>query len=146
MRVINSRCVLAVRVPELEVDEGALWYVTHGLGTPAGGTYTEVAFARHTPLATGIPPAEQSREVLEQVVRSSIRELYGNRWAFHYPPEEYGEAIGRWQLSLRERLVVTHIEWWESKPDDEREPYVAQLDAPLWRGTDLPDPTREDHP
>jgi len=138
MRVVNWTARLQVSVPDTEVNESLLWYVTHGLGGILAFTYTEVAFA------LDLVPEELPAEVLDTVVRGVARELYGDRWSMCYPPEQYDEAIGRHGMELRERVVIVSLDWWETL--GRREPVVPQLDAPLWRGTDLSDPTREDHP
>jgi hypothetical protein len=76
------------------------WFITHELGGPAAGTFTEVAFddTRHPDT------------VLEPVVRLVAVELYGTRWAFLYPPEQYAGAIGRHSMRRRELVVVSGIE------------------------------------
>jgi hypothetical protein len=73
--------------------KGDPWYVTFGLGTPAGGMYSEVII----PEELDVP-----REFRELVVRHAIMETYGTNWAFTYPPDlPPGESI------RRERIVVT---------------------------------------
>jgi hypothetical protein len=109
------------------------WFITHPLGRPAGNTYTEVAFAPDV--------AVQPRAVLDEVVRHVARDLYGTAWAFTYPPEDFADAIERYGSRRRERVVVTDLEVYGDPPA-----YVAQLDAPLWRGTDLPDPREDTRP
>lgn len=75
------------------------WYVTHGLGTPAAGTYTEVRVEQ-----SGASPEE-----VESVVRQVINDLYGSHWAFIYPPADYERCIGRFGMKLRERVLITRI-------------------------------------
>jgi hypothetical protein len=79
------------------------WFVTHPLGRPAGNTYTEVAFA------PDVLARQHSPAVLDQVVRSVAVDLYGTAWAFTYPPEDYVDAIERWHMRRRERVVVTRL-------------------------------------
>lgn len=112
MPVINWTARLAVTVPTVDVDEAQLWYVTHGLGSIAAGTYTEVAFATAVPRADQTPPAGQPPALHREVVRRVARELYGERWSNLYPPEEYVDAVARWDMRLRERIVVTDLEAW----------------------------------
>lgn len=81
------------------------WFITHGLGTPAAGTYTEVAFPSQLPYRA-------DPVVAEEAVRQIADQLYGNRWAFIYPPEGRQDAIDRWKLKRRERVVVTEIRVW----------------------------------
>lgn len=83
------------------------WYITHGFGKPAAGTYTEVA------LAPDVLAAEHPERTLEAAVRQIATELYGTAWAFLYPPEEYADAITRWDLRRRERVIITALEVWE---------------------------------
>lgn len=115
MHVINWTARLAVTVPEVEVDEGQLWYVTHGLGSVAAGTYSEVAFATAVPRAGQTPPAEHPPTVQRDVVHRVARELYGERWSNLYPPDEYDAAVARWDMQLRERIVVTDLEAWDER-------------------------------
>jgi hypothetical protein len=94
------------------------WSVTHPLGKPAGGTYTEVAFdpgcvAR---LTRDLTPADMLR-VLDEVVRLVAGDLYGIRWAFHYPPEQYADAIERHRMRRRELVIVTAIDVYDLTPE-----------------------------
>jgi hypothetical protein len=140
MRVVNHSAELeAVDTRGTVKPPPGAWFVTHPLGKPAAGTYTEVAFTQ-TVLDQQHPP-----EVLEQVVRDVAAELYGNAWAFHYRPADYEQAIERYAMRRRERVVVTAIEWYDVPPRTDRPGYTPQLDVPQRRGTDLPQPTdRED--
>jgi hypothetical protein len=79
-------------------------FITHGLGTPAAGTYTEVAF---TASSGWFAMAE---DVRREIVRKVADQLYGSRWAFIYGPEQYRDAIARWDLRLREKVIVSRIE------------------------------------
>lgn len=105
---------LAARlVPEVSEHAANLpgsWFITHGLGKPAQGTYTEVAFA---PSALTDPDGEPWPEhVLDAAVREVAGQLYGTAWAFQYRPEQYADAIGRHALRRRERVVITDLELW----------------------------------
>jgi hypothetical protein len=90
------------------VDEHAMnlpgsWFITHPLGGPAGDTYTEVV----------IHQGERYPESMrDDAVRFVATELYGSRWAFHYRPEQFDDAIGRYGLRRRERVFVTEIRAW----------------------------------
>lgn len=78
------------------------WFISHGLGTPAAGTFTEVIFE-----------GEQPDEITAAVaVRQVADQLYSNRWAFVYRPDQYAVAIARHGMTRRERVVVTDIEVW----------------------------------
>lgn len=93
------------------VDEHAAtlpgsWYVTHPLGGPAGGTYTEIAFA------PGVLALELDQSVMDDVVREVASSLYGDRWAFAYLPHYFEEAIGRHGLRRRERVFVSEVHTW----------------------------------
>lgn len=86
------------------------WFITHGLGGPAGGTYTEVVL----PLVEDgdgapLPDAEQQR-IAEPLVRLVAVGLYGTAWAFLYPPREYADAIERHRMRLREVVIVDDVE------------------------------------
>lgn len=82
--------------------EPGSWFITHLLGGPAAGTYTEVQF----------DGTQLDDRVLEQVVREVAGQLYGIAYAFTYRPEQYFDAIARHGLRLRERVLVEGIEVW----------------------------------
>ncbi len=82
------------------------WSISHLLGGPATGTYTEVA------LAPAVRDAGHPDQVLEEVVRRVAVDLYGTAWAYVYPPEQFADAIARWGLRRRERVVVTAVVVW----------------------------------
>lgn len=105
---------LADFVPDL-IDVGPPWYITHPLGRPAGGTYTEVAFSRTARFAAA--RHERPDAVLEEVVRRVAVDLYGTAWAFTYRPDQYDDAIGRWQMRRRERVVVTVLNLYTDRED-----------------------------
>jgi hypothetical protein len=79
------------------------WFITHRLGGPARNTYTEVAF--------DAPPPDPL--IAQEIVRRVAIDLYGTSWAFHYRPDSFEDAIGRWDMRRRERVVVTRIEVFE---------------------------------
>lgn len=81
------------------------WFITHALGGPAAGMFTEVRFG--FPKDVDVP-----EPVLDDIVRKVAHDLYGNKWAFHYRPDQYETSIqtDRWELTRREVVVVTDIE------------------------------------
>lgn len=81
------------------------WSITFGFGKPAQNTYTEVAFRGELQTL----PAR----VLDEVVHRVAADLYGTAWAFTYPPEQYEEAVARFRIRRRERVIVTRVEVWE---------------------------------
>lgn len=85
------------------------WYITFGLGTAAGKTFTRVQFADDFTDADGAPYPEH---VLHAVVRQVAAELYGTAWAFNYRPDEYQGAIGRFDMRIREHVDITELEVW----------------------------------
>lgn len=78
------------------------WFITHGLGGPAEGTFTEVEFDAGEPV--------NLEHIIEPVVREVAVQLYGTAWAFTYRPTEFADAIARHGLRRRERVVVAGIE------------------------------------
>ncbi len=86
-------------------DAAHVWYITHPLGKPAGGTYTAVVFAAD--VADAQPVA-----VLGEAARAVAVALYGTAWAFVYPPGEYESAIGRFPMRCRERVLVTALDYY----------------------------------
>ena len=91
-------------------DRYGSWSITFGFGKPAERTYTEVAFTRDARFGAAFDQLPE--RVLEEVVRRVAVDLYGTAWAFTYRPDQYAEAIARWGLRRRERVVVTSIEVW----------------------------------
>jgi hypothetical protein len=81
------------------------WFITHQLGGPAAGMYTEVRM----PDSDHIPDQTKS-----EIVRRVADELYGRQWAFHYRPYQYESSIEKYGLTRREVIVVTDIEVWSS--------------------------------
>lgn len=111
-------------VPDKTSAERALsWYVTGPLGHLGGGMYTEVAFAPGAvdPLQTHLDAVAVAR-VLDEVVRLVAFDLYGTRWAFTYPPDQYDDAIARWNLHRRELVIVTAIDVYDSNPREDTRP------------------------
>jgi hypothetical protein len=87
-----------------QATDPAAWAITHALGTPAGGTHTEVAFLGDT--------AEHPARVLDEVVRQVGNALYARLWAFLYLPELVPDRVLRHGSILRERVEVTAVEVW----------------------------------
>jgi hypothetical protein len=88
-------------------DRPDAWFITHPLGGPAAGTYTEVVIEPNpdgTPSAGAPLPAH----IVEHVVCLVALELYGNAWAFVYPPEQRDR--GTLRARRRECVVVEGIE------------------------------------
>lgn len=87
------------------------WSITHGLGKPAEGTFTEVAFGPDVNAELlMLPGTLEPHIVADQLVREVAAALYGTAYAFVYPPEQYDEAVARWALRRRELVVVTSLE------------------------------------
>jgi hypothetical protein len=114
------RLVLPLRTVDgpQPVDLNA-WTITHPLGSVAGGTHTEVAFVDypHGLLVEdedGAPYDEQRQEALaDSIVRQVAGDVYGpGRWAFHYRPGQYVDAVLAYGSHLRERVEVSSIEVW----------------------------------
>lgn len=110
---INVDAKLAELVPAGTRTLGPCWYITHGLGGPAAGTFTEVAFTAAA--ADGVIFRDDARDLtddvlFERVVREVAVSLYGTAWAFLYRPREYDDAIGRHGMKRRERVVVEAVE------------------------------------
>jgi hypothetical protein len=98
---------LVAEVSTVAANVPGSWFITHGLGTPAAGTYTEVAFAPEV-----LQQPEATEAALEQITRQVARALYGNAWAFTYRPDQWHEAIERHGMRRRERVVVTELSTW----------------------------------
>lgn len=91
------------------LPHGTSWWITFGIGTPAAGTYTEVRILPG-PDGSQTPPTGLPRAVVDAAVETVAHRLYGRAWAFHYPPEDYHDAVGRYALALREVVVIDRIE------------------------------------
>lgn len=78
------------------------WFITHGFGHPAAGTYTEVVIDADA--------AQLPEHVLDAVVRAVAVELYERHWSFHYRPDEYADAIEQHGIARRERVLVEGVE------------------------------------
>lgn len=91
--------------PDRPDTTGGCWAVTHQLGTPAGGTHTEVTFVDDT-------AAELPERRVDDLVRQVIDAVYGRRWAFHYRPDEVADRVLRHGSRLRERIEVSGVEVW----------------------------------
>jgi hypothetical protein len=102
----DSKLVEVVDDPEPLAINSTSWFITHGLGGPAEGTFTEVAFDGET-TETPLPVTEA---VLEAITRTVAVQLYGRAWAFVYRPDQYASSIERHGMRRRERVVVSGIE------------------------------------
>lgn len=91
--------------PDRPDTTGGCWAVTHQLGTPAGGTHTEVTFVDDT-------TAELPERTVDDLVRQVTLAVYGRRWAFHYRPEQVADSVLRHGSRLRERIEVSAVEVW----------------------------------
>jgi hypothetical protein len=83
------------------------WFITFGLGKPAGSTYTEVV------LAPEVRAAGHPERVVDEAVRAVAAELYGTAYAFTYRPEQYTDSIEKYGMKRRERVAITALEIWE---------------------------------
>jgi hypothetical protein len=104
--VLPLRTVDSPAAPDLNA-----WTITHALGSPAGGTHTEVVFVDDS-LASAVPTGEYVEGIADAIVRAVADELYARRWAFHYRPEQYVESVLRHGSLLRERVEVSAVEVW----------------------------------
>jgi hypothetical protein len=99
------------------------WYVTFGLGTPNGSTYSEILVDRET--SSFCAPEE-----IERRVRDAVVTRYGTEWAFLYAPHEAHRA--KLRATLRERIDLqgnvvepTEDEWREALADPGRVEFVV---------------------
>lgn len=60
-------------------------------------------------LAPSVRDAGHPERVLDEAVRAVALELYGQAWAFHYPPDQYADAIERHGVKRRERVAITAL-------------------------------------
>ena len=90
--------------------EPGSWFITHPLGQPAGGTYTEVRLPDEVLTALVHATPLRVDTVLERAVHEVAGQLYGTAYAFTYRPDQYAEAIERFGLRLRERVEITTLE------------------------------------
>lgn len=102
-------------VPNPTGPTGGSSVITHGLGTLAGNTHTEVSFVDGSAGARDLDGdgsfRDPEREALrEEVVRAVAGDLYSRRWAFTYRPEEVEESVLRYGSILRERVEVSAVE------------------------------------
>jgi hypothetical protein len=101
---IGSCAVRLVLTSPGQATDPAAWAITHALGTPAGGTHTEVVFVDGEP---NLPT-----RITHGIVALIATLLYGRAWAFHYLPESVPDSVLRYGSLLRERVEVTDIEVW----------------------------------
>lgn len=104
-------------IPNPDGNMGGTWAITHGLGSIAGGTHTEVSFVDGSAGARDLDSdgsfRDPEREALrEEVVRAAAIETYGRRWAFIYRPEKVVDSVLRYGSLLRERVEVSSVEVW----------------------------------
>jgi hypothetical protein len=103
----------------------ASWYVTHPLGKPAGGTYSELAFTQaaldSVTYSDHVAPRGrlEARAVFDELVRRIVVDLYGSAWAFTYPPEQFADAIERHGMRRRELVIVTYVDVIDDNPTRE---------------------------
>jgi hypothetical protein len=91
------------------------WAITHALGSLAGGTHTEVAFADGSAGTRDLDGdgsfRDPEREALaEEVVRTVANALYPRLWAFTYRPEQVENSVLRHGSLLRERVEVSAVQ------------------------------------
>lgn len=115
--VIGSFAARLVPGNRTESLMSGTWAITHALGSPAGGTHTEVAFGDGTCGTRDLDGdgsfRDPEREALaDAVVRTVADALYPRLWAFHYRPERVQDAVLRHGSILRERVEVTAVEVW----------------------------------
>lgn len=117
-----ARVQLPVPLTTITSAPGPLtWFVTFGSGKPAQNTYTEVVFdpACVDPLQTHLT-GRQIVAVLDEVTRRVAFDLYGTAWSFTYPPNEYEDAVARWDLTRREVVVVSSVTVYDLTPREDR--------------------------
>lgn len=96
--------------PEVPLDPTS-WFITHGIGGPAAGTFTEVAIAEDVlELLLELHDRDVVVELLERAVRHVAGQLYGTAYAFTYRPGQYADAIARHGMRRREVVVVSALE------------------------------------
>jgi hypothetical protein len=93
-----------------QATDPAAWAITHALGSPAGGTHTEVVFVDDT-LVAAVTSRGLDR-LADDLVRQVADALYGRTWAFHYRPDRVEDSVLRYGSLLRERVEITDIEVW----------------------------------
>ena len=121
---------LAVNLPPggFRIVPDASWYVTHPLGKPAGGTYSELGFTQSAvdsvTFSDHVAPrgALEARAVFDELVRRIVVDLYGTAWAFHYPPDKFADAIERHGMRRRELVIVTYVDVIDDNPTREARP------------------------
>jgi hypothetical protein len=86
---------------------GRSWYITHTLGGPAAGTFTEVVMPDFTP--DGEPLSDATKEA---AVRQVAESLYGRAYAFIYRPDQADRSVHAYRLVGREHVIVSAVEVW----------------------------------
>lgn len=80
------------------------WIVTHTLGGPAAGTFTEVVFVTDGTLGAD----HMNPDVLDVLVHEVALQLYGRHFAFVYPSAEKA-GVEEFGMQRRETVTVTDI-------------------------------------
>ena len=78
------------------------WFVTFGLGGPHGKQYSQIQIE---------VPEGTDEHIVDQSIRDAIVASYGTAWAFHYRPDQFDDAIGRYNLKMRELLKAEIPAW-----------------------------------
>jgi hypothetical protein len=107
---------LVLTAPGQATDPGAS-VITHALGSPAGGTHTEVVFVDGTAgsrdlTGDGSFDDPEREELRGTIVRQVANLMYPGTWAFEYRPERVPDAVLRYGSALRERVEVSTVEVW----------------------------------
>lgn len=113
---VAARLVLAGDEAETPLRPTS-WFITHPIGKPAEGTFTEVAFADDVlEQLAELHDEHVVERLLDETVRVVAVQLYGTAWAFHYRPEQYRDSVhgdGRWPAPRRrEAVLVSALEVW----------------------------------
>jgi hypothetical protein len=110
LSTLNTTAFLVPDVSFSAADLPDSWAITHTVGGPAAGTYTEVAFGDNARIDPHGDPWPET--VLQEAVRQVAVGLYGTAWAFTYRPEQVAGAVHRHGTRRRERVVITDVECW----------------------------------
>jgi len=110
-QAIGTCAARLVLTPVEGVTDPRAWAITHALGSPAGGTHTEVVLVDDS-LARDEGGVTVNEHIADGIVRTIAGDLYGRAWAFHYRPGQVPDAVLRHGSRLRERVEVTEVELW----------------------------------
>jgi hypothetical protein len=108
-RTIHVTAFLVPDVDRHAADLPGSWFITHGIGGPAAGTYTEVSFGDNALIDPDGQPWPE--EVLTEAVREVAGLLYGTAYAFTYRPGRHTFLDNG--ARRRERVAITAVEVWE---------------------------------